>query len=88
MNGKRTSTSRDFMIAVTGVIISIAGIVYIIKQYSKLLSYLLTTADESNAEQKEHLEKRMNYQLKQFYSEEESEDIDADDDGQLSAIID
>lgn len=88
-NRKAAKTSlADVLMTVAGVIISIAGIIYIIKQYKKLLSYLLTTPDDESEEQKKSVEKRMNYQFKQIYSDDETEKPYQIEDDDISAVID
>ncbi|MBQ7364238.1 MAG: hypothetical protein IJW46_01425, partial [Clostridia bacterium] len=50
MNEHNTHRLKNFIIMMTGIIISLAGIVYIVVQYSKLLTALIMKNEDAEDE--------------------------------------
>jgi len=67
MNEKNTSKLKDYIWILMGLVISIAGIIYIIVQYNKLISE--PSLDEEN-EHSERMIKRVKSHFKQIHSDE------------------
>lgn len=67
MNKKNTARLKDYILIIMGIVISIAGIIFIIRQYSKLLS------DPTPVEGDEHNDrfvKKVRSQFKQIHKDE------------------
>ncbi len=84
MNERKANHLKNIIIIITGVIVSLAGILYIIKQYSKLLSSVLTSSDEAHSNV---CKKKIDNRFKQVANDEDViEEISEEDD--ISAEID
>ena len=67
MNEKDTSQLKNYILIIMGLVISIAGVIYIIIQYGKLISE--PTAEEET-EQDERVFKKLRGHFKQVYRDE------------------
>ena len=67
MNKKTTSQLKDYILIVMGLVSSIAGIIFIIVQYTKLLS--APSLDEES-DHVERVDKKLRSHFKQIHKEE------------------
>ena len=67
MNQKNTSKLKDYIMIVMGLVISIAGIIFIIVQYTKLLS---APSTEEENEHDERVVKKIRSHFKQIHQDE------------------
>lgn len=88
MNEKNSNELKNYVFIVMGLIISLAGIIYIIVQYSKLLSDPLIEESESDekAVESEIFLKRVRNRFKQV-RDDEGVNPDYIDDGDFSIEI-
>ena len=68
MNKKTTSQLKDYILIVMGLVISIAGIIYIIVQYTKLLS--APSPEDEESDRAERFDKKLRSHFKQIHKEE------------------
>jgi len=67
MNEKNTSRLKDYILIIMGLVISIAGIIFIVVQYTKLLS-APTAEDES--EHEDRFATKLRSHFKQIHKDE------------------
>ena len=67
MNKKNTSQLKDYMLIIMGLVISIAGIIFIVLQYNKLLS---APAAEDESEHEDRYATKLRSHFKQIYKDE------------------
>lgn len=67
MNKKTTSQLKDYILIIMGLVISIAGIVFIFIQYTKLLS---APSPEEENEHDERVVKKLHSHFKQIHHDE------------------
>ena len=67
MNEKNTSRLKNYILIIMGVVISIAGIIFIVVQYTKLLS--APTAEEE-VEHDDRVVKKIRSHFKQIHKDE------------------
>ena len=83
MNEKNTSQLKDYILIIMGLVISLAGIIYIVIQYSKLISE--PAVDEAN-DQEDSFSTKLRSRFKQI-QQDEGTSPDVIDEGDLSIDI-
>lgn len=84
MNKKNTSLLKDYIFMLMGLIISIAGVIFIIRQYSKLIS---TPTPYEETEHNERIVKKIRSHFKQIHKDEGT-NPELIDDGDLAIDLD
>lgn len=83
MNKKSTSQLKDYILILMGIVISIAGIIFIVRQYSKLLS---EPSFNEEGESDDRVIKKIKSHFKQIH-EDEGTNPELMDDGDLSIDV-
>lgn len=83
MNEKNTSQLKDYILILMGLIISIAGIIFIVRQYSKLLS---APSSDEEGEQDESVITKIRSHFKQIH-QDEGNNPELIDEGDLSIEV-
>ena len=79
MNEQKTNHLKNLVIIMTGIVISLAGIVYIVVQYSKLLTALFMKNEEND--ENDTCDEKLRSSLRQVQTDEGTspDTLDEDD---------